>query len=560
MLITRRTRVWALLSLMLTGAACSGGGGGDDAEPLSWGRLRSGVTNAAFAGGSLAENQGVTTTVLELGEGKQHTGIDGLPVTVGGLTGSTPVIGVDDRIYLGTTAGLLVIAKDTMAVRLFDECTFQGETVPVGSVSGTAAININNDVVFGDDNGRVFAFNDDGTLFECLWVFPAPRQTPIPGGVVSSPLILSDALDGSLTTVFLGIGSGHLQAINNFGTGQWRFPTGGESFPGPLTSSVSLDGVSLHVTAPDGYLYSLDRAGRLQHQALISLPTETSLLASPTSGTSTYAVGRGGRCGDSTVGCLASNECSMAACGALGDVGVLTALNPLDEVRWRFAADAPIAGSIAFAIQAVDEPVPPVNTPTPSTTPPPFDPSTPTPTPTRLLVVLEGIVYVVDTDGTVYGVKDESGQLLEVRATATSTPTFLPDQDTPTPGPTPTPPDIAPKAARADLADPIVVTVSPVLSSDLFVVFGTTGGELYAVRLDFDRTIPCEDCEVAEREWLPVDLVDDNEGGGKVPLRAGEPAVSSPIIDRDGTIYITTGDVTTGEGTLHSVGSPPDSP
>jgi outer membrane protein assembly factor BamB len=560
MLTTRRAGAQWVLCLALILAACSGGGGGNNTPVLPWGRFRAGVANTGFASGGLANNHGDVAPVLLLGPNVQVPGIDGLPVRIGGITGSTPIISTDDNdlIYLGTTAGLLATSKDATRVRVFDECTFQGETVSVGTVSGTPAINLNNDIVFGDDNGRIFALNDDGTIFTCLWVYPAPTAAPIPDGVVSSPLILSDANDFSLVTAIVGVGSGHVQALNTFGTSQWRFPDGDSSFPKPLTSSVCTDGVSFHITAPDGFLYSLDRVGRLQHHARVSLATDgIGLLASPMSGTSTYAVGVGGRCGTTTDGCLEQSECPGETCTQLGEIGTLTALTPLDEVRWRFGADAPIAGS-AFVLQSVDEVAPPRATPTPSTTPPTPDPNPPTPTPTAFAVVIEGIVYLVDTSGTVYGVKDVSGDLfvaVPTAQTATPTPTLIPGEDTPMPLPTSTPGAAQPKPAKVQLEDAVNVTSSPALSTDLFVVFGTDRGELYAIRLDFDRTIPCEDCDASGRKWDPVPFVDNQSGGGKIILPGGKAVVSSPIIDHDGTIYVTAGDVSAGEGILFSVGS-----
>lgn len=568
MLITRGAHLWCVLCLTLAISACSGGGGGDDTPILPWGRLRAGVANAALASGTLANNLGGIKVVLQLGCDEEHPCDDDSPASAAGITGSTPIIGTNELIYLGTTAGLLVMNKDGTQVRMFtecdtapdervpeSECLAENGCVPVAPVSGTAAINVNNDVVFGDDAGRVFAFHDDGMTLECLWVFPAPLATPIPGGVVSSPLIFSDGFDRTLMSAYLGIGSGHLQALNNFGTSQWRFPSD-DPFPGPVTSSValSIDGASLQITAPDGFLYSVDRAGRLQHQARISLATDaTNLLPSSMSGTSTYAVGVGGNCGDAI--CLEEDgECSGVACRELEQVGVVTALTPLNEVRWRFATDVPIAGSAAFVVQVINEPAAPLATPTPAPTPPTPDPSTPTP---RRQLVSEGIVYVVDTKGTVYGVKDASGTLFDAQppaATATPVRVLTPDEPTPTATATGL---IPPKPARADLdlEEPITVTSSPVLSADLFVLFGTNRGEVYAIRLDFDRTSPCSECSASE--WNPAPLEgEDFGGGGVVNLPSGGPVVSSPIIDSLGTIFVTAGDVSTGKGTLYSVGSP----
>jgi outer membrane protein assembly factor BamB len=428
----------------------------------------------------------------------------------------------------------------------------------VGSVSGAAAINANGDVVFGDDSGRVFAFHDDGMTFNCLWVFPQPESGPLPGPVVSSPAHLADPIDFSLVTAFIGVSTGHLEAINNFGTQQWRFPSG-PGLGGPLSSSPASDAALLHITGADGFLYTLDRAGRPQHQARVSLPmADTDLLPSAMVGSSTYAVGTGGRCSNqATIGCLdqtveelARCKSAAATCEDIGNTGMVTALTSVNEVRWRFATDAPIAGSAAFTLQIIDEPVLPTPTATPTGTRTEIiDPSTPTPTPTRLLSVVQGVVYIVDVEGTVYGVKDATGDVFAVKPTATATPT-----PTSTPGtdesPTPIPPDS--RLTKVSLAAPADVTTSPVISSDLYVVFGTDAGALNAIRLDFERSAPCPACAVSQ--WQPIRFIDGDLGGGTIGI-ATAPVLSDPIIDRDGTIYVTAGDVGTGVGALYTVGS-----
>lgn len=119
-----------------------------------------------------------------------------------------------------------------------------------------------------------------------------------------------------------------------------------------------------------------------------------------------------------------------------------------------------------------------------------------------------------------------------------------------------------PRAAKAQLFNPVGITTSPVLSADLFVVYGSVFGELYAVRLDYDRTIPCEECDV--NDWNPISLRREDctgencafAGGGQVTLQLGQPVLSSPIIDRDGTIYVTVGNISSGQGTLFTVGTP----
>jgi hypothetical protein len=105
-----------------------------------------------------------------------------------------------------------------------------------------------------------------------------------------------------------------------------------------------------------------------------------------------------------------------------------------------------------------------------------------------------------------------------------------------------------------------MVATAPVVSSDLFVVFATANGYVYAVRLDFSRRRPCDEgCDVSE--WSEGTDDAGDPAGGWVDLFQDapgprNPVLSSPVIDREGRIYLTTGDLTTGDGVLHVIGRP----
>jgi len=186
----------------------------------------------------------------------------------------------------------------------------------------------------------------------------------------------------------------------------------------------------------------------------------------------------------------------------------MTAVNPDGTVKWRYrgqtpdAPAKPILGSPAYVLQTVIEDDV-------------IDGGTTN--------VIDTIVYVVDDSGTVYGVRDTTGELFVFR-----------DSD-----------DNAIKKPALLRLMANGVSTSPVLSSDVYIVFASDDGYVYAVQVNTDvtETRPCWDCSDAQWETLQPD------GGGRVKV-SSSPIRSSPIIDDDGTIYVTADD-----GVLYAIGT-----
>jgi outer membrane protein assembly factor BamB len=514
---------------------------------------------------------------------------------LGEATLSSPIIGLDDTVYVGTGNGLIALHDRGSSLTEFwrftgyrsdgTVCSVSGTACfsdrdcsdgeictcacdpanegcnSVGSISATPAVTIEKDLAAATDGGRIFALRDIGDgRFACKWIFPPPLSPPLSGSLLSSPVLMTDSADGSLVSVILGTPDGRLLALNGDGSVKWSFPATGDTL-GALSSSPALGGgQSILFSAPDGFLYALDFTGRQRWR----YPTGASqamvpLLPSPSVSAATYTV---------------------------GSAGVLFAVNPDGTEKWRFAANAEISTSPGFVNQTFENVVIEDEEPNGDETMGP----TPTPTPE---ITLEVIVYTVDERGTVYGVRDEDGTVLRYR-----------DSE-----------DVV-HEARVNLPEPASgVVSSPAISSDFFVIFGTDDGFLYARR--FDGGVPCDpsqcsgsneacttdaDCddnqacevqdECADNRWSTCSLrhcaadasvscevnADCTSAGVDPPCDArfcsvdedcplatsgescqregrldlGSPIRSSPALDTEGTIFVTTDD-----GFLYAIGTTP---
>jgi outer membrane protein assembly factor BamB len=446
------TRAAFLVFLALALAACSSGGGsGGDLGPTApWSQFRRNTANSGQGSGIVASNPGTFRFApLDL-------------AAYGGTTLSTPTIGLDDTMYVGTGAGLLALTTEGAVRWFFDRCEQPTGSVPVGPVNSSPTVTVEGDVVFGSDAGFVFAVHDDDTAFTCLWAVQVAAQT----GIRSSPLVQIDPVDGNITAVVIGTGDGRVEVLNHDGTRRWQFPVG----TAPLTASpaAGLDG-SVYITAPDGFLYALDSVGRQRWRApLDGAATSAALLPSAAVNVATAS---------GTVYAITADR--------------LAALQLDGTPKWERTLGAPSFGSPAYALQFVEDRADPTPGGSPTATPS----GTPTPA-----IKQDVLVYAVDQRGTVYGVRDSDGTL---------------EADPP-----------------FDTGASEVQT-SPVVSSDLFVVFGTTGGRLHAWTITGEKP-------AAADAW-PIDL--GEQTGRVLAVR------SSPSIDRDGTVYVT-GD----DGFLYGIG------
>lgn len=497
-----------LASIVLLGACTGGGGGGGDADPIEWGRFRHDNANSGLAVGTVGDSRGDVKALLQLDAAGY------------GVTSSTPIIGPDGIIYLGTARGLLAFNKSGEVQWLFecfhraaspndicnqdDPCDPANGDIVVGAISSSPAITIEEDIVFGADNGVVFALRDLGKTFTCKWAYATSAAAPVP--VLSSPALLIDPTDRSLLTAYVATGSGYLQALNGDGTEQWRFPRTADAL-GALSASpaVATDG-TIVFTSPDGFVQALSPGGQLRSRVPVDASQQgADRLPSPALGASVYSIGAVVRCERSDAACTSDSDCPEDRCITKGQ---MTAVNPDGTVKWRYrgqtpdAPAKPILGSPAYVLQTVIEDDV-------------IDGGTTN--------VIDTIVYVVDDSGTVYGVRDTTGELFVFR-----------DSD-----------DNAIKKPALLRLMANGVSTSPVLSSDVYIVFASDDGYVYAVQVNTDvtETRPCWDCSDAQWETLQPD------GGGRVKV-SSSPIRSSPIIDDDGTIYVTADD-----GVLYAIGT-----
>ena len=279
---------------------------------------------------------------------------------------------------------------------------------------------------------------------------------------------------------------------------------------------------NIYITSPDGTLSAVDSAGRLAWRFPIGAP------------------GRAGR-----------NAASVAGGGdhRLRDRlrRFVFGVNPNGTQKWQFTPPHPIAGSPAHLIQTFDQG--PVN-------------------------VIDTIVYVVDVQGTAYGLSDLNGMVVQLQRCAGDptldcrTDSWPPEQRDlqrrqPLLGRRERRPARRSSCPQADapctVTDGIIsitggavpIDTSPVVSGDLFVVVGTSDGRVCARTLD--DMVPGQTLNPPTAGWGHCDVTTsqvclvnaDCPAGetcvrGCIALGDGGPTRSSPIIGEDGTIYVTT--------------------
>jgi len=166
----------------------------------------------------------------------------------------------------------------------------------VGSVVASPSVTAGDDIVVGTggtdgEPGRIFALREQGKTIQCLWVSP-PDGGATGSGVKSSALTLVYNLDLTLTTAVVGDDDGRLRAFNFDGSVRWTFPRAATG--SPITSSPALDttGVS-YVTTDDGMLVAIDAAGTPEFQFSIGVAPASELYPSPAVGATIYAIGAG---------------------------------------------------------------------------------------------------------------------------------------------------------------------------------------------------------------------------------------------------------------------------
>jgi outer membrane protein assembly factor BamB len=498
------------LCVLLVLVACSDGGGssgGTSIPALDWAGFRRDGANSGVGRGSVGSNSGT----VEL-----------LTADLGGVTSSTPVIGRDRRMYIGTGDGLLALDDDGNTRWRFDVCALPadgdcsaGTCVEVGSISSSAAVTPDDDIVVASDGtggipGHIFRIHDDGDSFTCVWRF-RPLAADPDFGVHSSPLAVIDGTDLSLLSAFVGTNEGRLRALGGDGSPTWQFPARAP-LPGDLSSTPATGAFGgLFVQSPDGFLYALDFAGRsLWRFETGRVESSSAFLPSPAVASAVYAVGSGPS---------------------------VVAVNPDGTLKWRVRTLAPVPGSPSVAGDVTRElkcsdsnlncrsdadcPTETCSEGRCTQSGKDCDSDEDCPTETcRAVDVFDTAIRVVDGDGTLYGIRDTGGTLAVFRrCSGSNSDNDCDDDDDCDAGQV-----CEERTALLPMwsGGPIAVSASPIVSADLFNIVASEDGLVCARRLD--GTVP--DAEV----WQT----------GCVSIGGGARILSSPILDQNGRIYVST--------------------
>jgi len=220
---------------------------------------------------------------------------------LGGSVQSSPVIRGDGMIYVG--------CQDTLLYALDLNGDIQWIYDTDGAVNASPAVGTDGSVYFGSRGQKFFALDDDGSL---QWEYVSDG----PGSArqfASSPAI---AIDG---TVYAGCDDYTLYAFTPAGALDWRYDTGERIYASP---TIGDDGTIYFGTwgqYTTGYVYALNPDGSLNWQYPVG---SYNVDASPALG---Y---------DGTI-YVGSSE------------GVFYAINPDGSLQWTFAADGSIWSSAA---------------------------------------------------------------------------------------------------------------------------------------------------------------------------------------------------------------------
>lgn len=150
-------------------------------------------------------------------------------VEVGGMV-SSPAIGHDGTIYVGTTAGkLLALEGNGRNVKWSFTTHDTSRSSPAIAVDGT--------IYIGSSDQRLYAVAPDGSR---KWTFETG------GAASSSPVVGGDE------SIYIGAVDGKLYAVTADGKARWSYATGG-----PITGTPAVRGGVLYVGSEDKKLHAV---------------------------------------------------------------------------------------------------------------------------------------------------------------------------------------------------------------------------------------------------------------------------------------------------------------
>jgi outer membrane protein assembly factor BamB len=162
-------------------------------------------------------------------------------ISPGGGFDSSPAIGSDGTIYVGSLNGNLYALSSTGTLRW----TFTVQ----GAIHSSPAIGSDGTIYFGSDDTNLYAINSDGSQ---KWVFSSAR-----GPISSSPAIGSDG------TLYVGSEDGNIYAVTSEGgsvSTAWPFTADSAITTSP---AIATDG-TVYVGSRGGTLYAILSSGALK--------------------------------------------------------------------------------------------------------------------------------------------------------------------------------------------------------------------------------------------------------------------------------------------------------
>jgi len=251
--------------------------------------------------------------------------------TTDGTVGSSPAIGSDGTIYVGS--------NDDNLYAINPSGTLKWKYATGDGIRSSPAIGNDGTIYVGSDDSNLYAINPTGTL---KWTYTTG------GDIRSSPAIGNDG------TIYVGSNDYNLYAINPTGTLKWKYTTGGwiGSFP-----AIGADG-TIYVGSWDDNLYAINPSGTLKWK----YATGGSVASSPAIGSEgtiyisssndLYAINPDGtlKWSYTTDGYIASSP-AIGADGTIyvgsGD-GNLYAINPTGTLKWKYTTGGNVASSPAI--------------------------------------------------------------------------------------------------------------------------------------------------------------------------------------------------------------------
>jgi outer membrane protein assembly factor BamB len=161
------------------------------------------------------------------------------PFTTGGFLVSSPTIGADGTIYIGS--------EDKYLYAVNPNGTLKWRFLAGDWIDSSPAIGRDGTIYFGCWDGKLYALRDEGTQARRVWEYAIGAGNY----VYSSPALGADG------TIYFGGGDGRFYALRPNGTLKWSYPTGNWIWSSPAVSAEGL----VYFGSLDGKVYALRDSG-----------------------------------------------------------------------------------------------------------------------------------------------------------------------------------------------------------------------------------------------------------------------------------------------------------